>query len=283
MSETSSPFAHIGTLEHRQSPTPHQHIRYIKEAIVNCEGEYALEEQEVAIEHNPAILGKQPVKEIDFIRYQLLSEQRRSYTDGPIGHLVRPKKIILYYRKTPFWGTHVSLPGHWRAGSIVDITYNHSAWPISAFSFDTLVKPRLAVYIVAPFTRPDESSQYDVSPPETPQEWVAYHGYDFASYVLEENHPNETIIVNDWANEPTAIADDIEANAYVLREFLAIVERQHKVLSAPTRKSVFGFTTNYKSAKELANLKFTFLSFSEYLAQYDWTGEFTYEQVKDWL
>lgn len=109
-----------------------------------------------------------------------------------------------------------------------------------------------------------------------------------ARRIYYKQFPNEIVIVNmesllmGWQPEGEGPLDSHKARREKWEE---LMERKLKGRYERVRNSSpFGdHGTRCKSVEEMENVSIKFITMEEYLANYDWTGEFTAEEIAPWL
>jgi hypothetical protein len=106
---------------------------------------------------------------------------------------------------------------------------------------------------------------------------------DLAIASVLQGHPNDIIVVNAGQIEPSDLPlEDTELDdSSVQSLFKDLVLAQIAILKQQVATDD-RWRAKGKSKEELEKTKFTFVSLQEYIAKYDWSGEFTEEEVDPW-
>jgi len=106
---------------------------------------------------------------------------------------------------------------------------------------------------------------------------------------LYQKHPDEVVIVNSGQirYQDLGLPPDTD-NVDVQRKFEELFRARYKAMmevgegEGHLDVKPYNHCAPFKTLKEVKEMTFIFLSLPEYLAKYDWTGEFTEEEVDKW-
>lgn len=221
----------------------------------------------------------------------------------------KPKKAVLRHTSEIY---QLPLPESWKLESIVNVMMHgwcmyhpRDAETISPDPVDRQHRPSRAVYILwtsGPSVKFRCQTYGGRRPPtfycclDINHSWWPIDDCCLANIlhlVAHHNHPSEVIIVNsgqiDYHNlEVSADVDEADIQRKFEATFLhRMVEMKNHdgslVWPLPFGPINGRESGPLKTLEEFNEMTFKFISLPEYLATYDWTGEFTEEEVRPWL
>jgi hypothetical protein len=266
-----------------------ENLRLVKEVIID----ERLEDEIPYVEIDP--LGEPYATDVCRIHYLRGFLPQQNILHG----IISPQKLVLRFRQDVFKD---NFPVRWSLSSIVYVMEDRwcsvcqEALLCCLPKFNT--KPARAVYILwtdnpsikflCETNRGDSYYRETTLRPmdamvdgENLIQTNCAHHIPHAS--IHENHLNDIIIVNAGQIDPTHLPRPNPAldKESVQSEFEKLVLAHFAVVKRKVATEDRWWAKD-KSREELEKTKFTFVSLQEYIAKYDWSGEFTEEEVDPW-
>lgn len=223
---------------------------------------------------------------------------RNSPSPLPQYSILSPRKVVIRLQQNMF---PIHLPRDWPVDTVVTVMHDRFAGLLPTYrgNANCLPKfenrPKRAVYI---FWTPSPSIGFVCRQASGKGRWGLTLRWsseressslntvncleDIVDAVADSCHPGDVLIVNAGQIRPQDFPDGVLDDDSISRQAAFENLLQAELVDVKHYASSWDGQGSRKTTKELAQVKFTFVSLQEYLASNDWTGEFTEEELEPW-